>query len=123
MDLSGRQVDITLDQSFDLKVGDVASLKTDETNFSFKLEAIEEDSRCPADVMCIWQGVFSARFICSSCSENKFYLGNNALPEHPTSIELNGFRIELLEIQPELYVDSKLNQNDYSLKLIVSRNE
>ena len=46
-----------LDSPFDLKVGETADINSD---FQITLLNVLDDSRCPSDVTCIWEGTVSA---------------------------------------------------------------
>ena len=71
-----------------------------------RFSAVESDSRCPMDAICIWEGdavaVFSVYQNCDACLESGS--GTLQLKLHttlePKSGTAHGFRVELLNLQP-----------------------
>jgi len=112
---------IELGQPFKMKLNDTATYYENELLFSFILTDILEDSRCPSDVTCIWQGLFTAAFSCSGCTDESFELGNGALDNPSTTVQ-NGYKLELLEINPTTLSTRTIDVNDYELTLMVSSN-
>ncbi|HEX6562438.1 MAG TPA: hypothetical protein VF016_10485, partial [Nitrososphaera sp.] len=55
----GTTVPAELDKPFKLKIGQRAALDSEKITIS--LLNVTEDSRCPSDVVCIWQGQASIR--------------------------------------------------------------
>jgi hypothetical protein len=60
--LSCRKEAKTLNQKY-IPVNDCRSYTIEEETLRVCLDSVITDSRCPADVVCIWQGVSAARFI------------------------------------------------------------
>jgi hypothetical protein len=44
----------SLDQPFSLRVGETAEFANAQLSVTFR--AVSEDSRCPSDVVCVWEG-------------------------------------------------------------------
>ena len=57
-----------LGEAFDLKIGDTATIGTDGP--TVELVEIVEDSWCPSDVTCVWEGRVLARVIVSSSGDS-----------------------------------------------------
>jgi hypothetical protein len=77
---------------------------------------VSEDSRCPIDVICVWQG--------NAAVEVRLRVGDGA----PSSLELNtalepmaserdGVRVTLLEVQPAPRAATPTEAKDYSIRL------
>lgn len=71
-------------------------------NVNICFEELVEDSRCPANVNCIWQGVAKGRF--------KFTVNNNSAifnlstltfaPHYQNEVMVSGYKIKLINIFP-----------------------
>jgi hypothetical protein len=86
-----------------------------------RFEAVESDSRCPVDVVCVWQGDAVARFVIeqtgapSSGVTLKLHTGLE-----PRSGTGHGFRVELLTLQPSPRASTPTKADDHvaSIKVV-----
>lgn len=65
-------------------------------------DQLVEDSRCPVNLMCIWEGVAKANFtFIKGQQSHRIRLATSAAPgpERPDTT-INGYKIELLNIEP-----------------------
>ena len=82
-----------------------------------KFKGVTEDSRCPMDAMCIWQGNAGAEIEITTPDENLTeFLNSTVLPQ---SIWVDGITIELKEVNPYPSTQIKINPEDYSIVLSV----
>jgi len=79
---------------------------------------VVEDSRCPIDVVCVWQGNAVAELGIRMGMGPTFPLQVNTTLE-PRSVEWNGIRITLLELQPAPRASVPTRPEDYSVKIRV----
>lgn len=119
--INGQKNQVELNREFIFKIGDIACLETEESSLSFTFTSIIEDSRCPTNAICVWEGKFTALFTCSGCTNDTFTLGNNA-SNNPSTRSQNGYLIELLEISPTVTLNKTIDVNDYQLTLIIRNN-
>lgn len=78
-----------------------------------------EDSRCPADVQCIWQGEAKVHI---NVKEDSKDLGDFVLSTLAEKMNqsFENFTIRLIEVQPYPYSTKEINASDYSITLVVS---
>ena len=85
------------------KEGENKFLKEYEMNVTFK--KISEDSRCPTDVNCIWEGVAVAEIELMGLATRPFIIklstANDKLKGYVKTQEFNGYGISLVEVTPQ----------------------
>jgi len=79
-----------------------------------------EDSRCPADVLCVWQGEAKVLINVKKASQ---YLGNFTLTSTAgqETQSFDGYSIKLVEVQPYPYSSKEIMPSDYAVTLAVSK--
>jgi hypothetical protein len=105
----------SMDSLFYFKEGENQFLKNFETNLTFK--TVSEDSRCPKNTQCIWQGVAVVELelmgIYTRPRLVKLSTVNDATKGYTNSVEFNNIKISLVEVSP--YPDAKIkNQKTVS---------
>lgn len=108
-----------LGEMFTIKVGEEAFIEAEDLTIAFV--SVVEDSRCPIDVRCTWEG--NARIVIR-LSKNK---------NKSASIELNtsrlltreglylDYRIELVKLDPDRTSANEIAEHEYRASLIVSK--
>jgi hypothetical protein len=86
---------VNLDQEFSLRPGDSGIIK--DLQLSLKVESID-DSRCPVDFQCIWQG--SADVVISFESENTGLVIDTLHSFNKPVIDIADFSVSLIEVTP-----------------------
>jgi carboxymethylenebutenolidase len=100
---------------FDVGVGSYAQLQN-----GVEITVLDvEDSRCPADVLCIWQGEAKVEINVRQDSED---LGDFVLSTLAPQANLifDDFTIRLVEVQPYPFSSKEINISDYIITLVVS---
>ena len=96
--------------SIQIRVG--RTIIVDGTRITF--EAVESDSRCPMDAICVWQGDAVARFLveqsAAPSSGLTLKLHTTLDPKNGTA---HGFRVELLTLQPYPRAATGTKPEDY----------
>ena len=88
------------------------------SKFKFKLIAVE-DSRCPADVNCVWAGNAKIKIsLAKGKSAAKMFELNSGL--EPRSIVFEGYEIMIKDISPTKKSNDP-NPVKYSVKLILTK--
>ena len=107
-----------LDQSFDLRGGETASLSGGDLTVTF--ESVPADSRCPTNVTCVWAGdaIVQLRTRSDAAAEGRSELHTN---DGPKEAAYAGYRIVLKKLEPQPRDGTKLEPRDYVATLIVSR--
>ncbi|MFB5606451.1 MAG: hypothetical protein ACE5R7_09200, partial [Nitrosarchaeum sp.] len=114
----GSSVDASLDSPFELKIGETAVVNPD---LQIKLLTILDDSRCPSDVTCIWEGTVSAEIniIKDEQDRGKYNipLGLNDNSSH----SIDNFLIMLYDVKPYPVSTHKITSSEYVATLFASK--
>jgi len=114
-------IDATLDVPFDLKVGETASM---DSVFQVTFLNVTEDSRCPADVICIWQGTVSVEVNITKDGQD---FGNQILTlGESDSLALQTFDgnfVRLTKVEPYPFSSQQIQPSEYVVTMFVSRVE
>jgi len=90
-----------------------------------RFNAVESDSRCPTDVVCVWAGDAVANFVVEQnceCRSAAYELKLHTTLE-PKSGVAYGFRVELLLLSPSPVSTSSIKPDGYSAWLRIVRTE
>ena len=108
-----------LDSPFDLKVGETADINSD---FQITLLNVLDDSRCPSDVTCIWEGTVSAEVNIVKDGENRGkYVIPFGLIDSAALQSIDGFFIMLYDVKPYPISTNQITPSEYVATLIVSK--
>ena len=115
-----KEVTAALGQSFDLKFGQTVSINGEQLKLTF-VEMLG-DSRCPKNVICIWEGEVSCKIEITYADKKYFktLVKSGASPEF-VSTEFKDYEIQF-DVQPYPEAVTQLKDQDYYLKLIVTKN-
>ncbi|HEX2614659.1 MAG TPA: hypothetical protein VHL10_04140, partial [Nitrososphaera sp.] len=88
-----------------------------------------EDSRCPSDVTCIWEGQVSVLVDLTSASDGKSF-GNFTLTirgsgstDNSSAMTVNGYSLRLVDVQPYPVSTQKISPSEYSAKFVLSKED
>jgi hypothetical protein len=89
-------------------------------NKSIRFASVNEDSRCPVDARCIWEGKIDVTVEVLE-GENVITKFNLNFPENEETIELNGnsFSVMLATVEPSRKTNKEIKDYEYQLTLIV----
>lgn len=113
-------VEADLDRPFDLRVGQEVTL--DGGAIAIRFDGVAEDSRCPVDAVCVWQG--NARLVMTAAVDgapHDLVLNTAGGPEWPREAWVGGYAIELLKLDPEPRAGRSIPLSAYRAVLRVSR--
>ena len=79
---------------------------------------VVEDSRCPIDVVCVWEGNALVELGIRAGMGPTFPLQLNTALQ-PRAIEWNGVRVTLLEVQPAPRASQPTRPEDYVVRILV----
>jgi len=111
----GDTVEIGMQQSVFIQPGD----------FRLTLDSVLDDSRCPLDVICVWEGRADVRMVFAldqTTVTDTLGVGGQGAPWAPDSMSVLGYNIKLIDILP--YPDHSgvvIPQNDYKVKVVVTQ--
>lgn len=91
---------------FSLKIGETQTLPNGAI---IKFTDVLEDSRCPVDVDCVWEGNFKIQLYV----DGKVILLNTNL--EPKVIDINGTKVSIKKVLPEADSKKKIEKNEYEV--------
>lgn len=100
-----------------VKNGGQAISKTGRITVKF-LEMIE-DSRCPADVSCVWAGVARIKIRLTRKGKSSDFELNTNQADKPAVFQ--GYSVALKDLEPRQSTTSKYSPSAYSVTLIVKK--
>jgi len=112
---SGRGV--PLGQPFRLAVGESASVQGASLVLGF--EQVLEDSRCPADALCVWAGDARLRAWARLDGQPRRDVELHTLQPNPLALER--YRIEVRALEPFPYSNVRIDPRGYVVTLVVTR--
>jgi len=118
-------VPVEIGQPFDLKINQSAYFQSSE--LAIKFVNITEDSRCPSDVTCVWEG--QASVLVSFNASGGKSAGNFTLTIRGSgSADLstkavNGYLLRLVDVQPYPTSKQKISLSDYTARFVLSKDE
>jgi hypothetical protein len=117
---AGAVVPAELDKPFKLKVGQQAAIDSEKIAISFL--NVTEDSRCPSDVVCIWQGQASIKISAEAngTDAGQFVLtiGGN---EKPSATFGKYYSVKMSGLEPYPVSTNQTEPEDYVATLVVSK--
>lgn len=111
-----------LGRPFTLRAGRQVTLKGEKLRIRFA--AVTEDSRCPADVKCVWAGNAAVRVdvTTSGRSEESLTLNTGRGSSFASDAKYQGYKVKLVDLSPYPRSDRKIAAGDYVVTLLVSKN-
>ena len=108
---------LKFDKNSTLKINQCIDIA--ETDYSLCFDAVS-DSRCPADVVCVWEGNAAASFILKSATGNvPFTL--NTFRNFTQDTIINNLKIELIGVLPYPLHSKSTNQSEYVAEIKISK--
>lgn len=110
-------INAPLDSEFNLKIGESANI---DSKFQITFLNVTSDSRCPADVVCIWQGEVSVKLNVTKdgkISDHTLTLGENENLETKT---FDKYFIRLLKVEPYPFSSNPIKSSEYVATLFAS---
>jgi hypothetical protein len=104
-----------------LRRGELASV--DEGSLLITFLAVTNDSRCPADVVCVWEGDAWMTFRIENPRSEAPFTGEDTLRlnREPRFVLRWGYRVEVKALAPYPYSNDAPGSRDYQVTLAVTR--
>jgi hypothetical protein len=109
--------DVTLNEPFQIKVGETAHILGADVFIT--LDGVADDSRCPKDVTCIWEGQATVRVSAARASETRSSLELRTRPESARTARFQQYTVRLTTLAPEPRSNTPIEQKDYVATLVV----
>jgi hypothetical protein len=112
--------DVRAGREFKLKIGERVNVRRTRLQISFS--AVENDSRCPSDVTCVWAGNAAVHLQLGAGRGRKTVTLNTSNgPSFGSETVYQGYKIKLVGLSPYPRSDRKIQQRDYTATLLVSK--
>ena len=113
----------TLGEEFVLAVGESAEVAG--TNLVITFREVLDDSRCPSDalILCVWEGDASVTVRAQAALNEPGDLELHTNSQFEISRRYVGFEIRLVELDPYPATTDPTPEEDYRLKLAVTRTD
>jgi hypothetical protein len=106
-----------LGSPFRLGVGESVKIQSSELELGF--DEVLEDSRCPADVICVWAGTARLRAWLRAPGQPRREIELSTFPKAPLSID--GYSLEIEALEPFPYSNVRIDPRRYVATLTVKR--
>ena len=110
--------EVPLNQEFDLKAGEEVVIKG--TKLKVKFLEVLEDSRCPEDVQCVWQGNGKLNLELKK-SNRKTAVATVNTGLEPKQASFKKSTVRLVKLSPNPRSNVKIEPDQYVATLIVTR--
>lgn len=102
---------------FTLSTGDKVFIRG--AGLTLRFVRVAEDSRCPEDVQCVHEGNAQVEFHLAKTGYRDLYVLNTNSRAGPTTINLNGHVLRLVELRPQPREKGGSYRDGYSAVFIV----
>jgi hypothetical protein len=114
----GTPTAVELDESFRLAIGETALVE--EANFALTFRGVQNDSRCPSDVQCVWAGNAVVELVATRPDSTQTTLGLNTTTT-PRETTFESFVVALEGLEPGTRANVPIEPSAYRAVLRVSR--
>jgi len=109
-----------LNDTFELAI-DKSAINNDN-QLTISIDSVLSDSRCPSDVVCVWEGNAEVRFLFNNDGEKmKFILNSHGGDNYPSDTIISGYYIKLVELHPYPVSTSKISNSEYVADLLIKK--
>ena len=117
------EIRVRLDREFTLKVGQQALVEGVETEkFKLKFVSVENDSRCPRDVTCVWAGNAEVKIQIEAKGKTAdLKLNTSGAANFPKEASYQKYRITLAAFNPQRLKDKEIKSTEYSATLVIHK--
>ena len=106
-----------------VQVGKSVLLTPDHTVIEFS--KVEADGRCPADVRCVWQGeaeIMLTLYVGNGVEHRRVKIpGLVRTPYRGETVDIAGYRIRLLQLDPYPYAEQRNTLRTYEARLEIEK--
>lgn len=107
-------------QEFSIKVGQ--QLKLEGVDLQIKFTGVPQDSRCPANVNCVWAGNAEVALdLFHDKCDTIITLNTHRATGAGNEGKVGSFRIKLVKLDPYPHTEQKISPGDYTATLLVTR--
>lgn len=114
-----QEVSAQLDEPFELGFGQEASIESED--IAVKFEQVVQDSRCPSDVVCIWQGQATVSVSVQVGNDEPQELSLTLGADASLSAAFGQYSVKLLGLEPYPQSSTQIDPEDYVAAFVVSK--
>ena len=121
---SGCETDLNLKST--LPLNDTIEIANSETKYNFennlalRMDSVLNDSRCPLNVQCVWEGNAEVRFLLTVDSiQTDFVLNTHGGNSFNSDTVIGGYSIKLLDLSPYPEDPGEILQVEYYSEVMV----
>jgi hypothetical protein len=121
-----KSTELTGDSSFSLN--DTLQLPinksaiNNENQITVRIDSVLNDSRCPSDVVCVWEGNAAVRFILNNDGEEtKFVLNTHGGDNFRKDTIIVGYSIQFVNLKPFPVSTRKISNDEYVAELLIKK--
>jgi hypothetical protein len=100
------------------RIGVGQSVRIESAGFEIGFEQVLEDSRCPADALCVWPGTARLKAWLRASGEARRELELQTFPRAPFAID--GYSVDVQALEPFPYSNVRIDPRGYVATLVVS---
>ena len=101
---------------------DCSEFESKTDHVSVCLDSLIEDSRCPVNAVCIWQGTAIAKFsVTVNDRQQPITLSTFSLPGFPSDTILMGYKIEFVNLLPYPEVNVIHDISEYRAEMKITK--
>jgi len=114
---SNQNTSARLGETFTIKFGEQTFIEVEDLTIAFV--AVVEDSRCPADARCVWEG--NARIVTtlSKINNKSVSVELNTSMRFPREGEYWDYKIKLIKLEPYPTTAKEIAQSEYRASLVL----
>lgn len=86
-------------------------------------QQVTQDSRCPTNVSCVWQGIVEIELVIEVAEATESFLLSSYPPYQnvPGQVDFKGYRINFLDAFPYPHSTQKIQPEDYQVILLLEK--
>jgi hypothetical protein len=108
--------EVALDREFDLAPGQTARVPS--LGLSVRFDAVQNDSRCPQGVACVWAGNAEVRLTLERGGASRQVTVNTMV--EPKSVSEGNVTVTLTRLTPGTVAERRIAQGDYRATLLLA---
>ena len=105
-------------QQVELHIGQQATV---DGTLHLRLTSVDNDSRCPTGVVCVWEGNAEVVLGVRSGNDQEQKLTLNTNSSSPIEGDFASYHIKLVNLAPYPHVDARIDPSQYVATLLVTR--
>jgi hypothetical protein len=110
----------TLPLNDTIEIANFETLYNYENKLILRMDSVLNDSRCPSNVQCVWEGNAEVRFLFTVDSiQTDFVLNTNGGMQFNSDTVIGGFSIKLLDLSPYPEDPGEILQVEYFSVVVV----